>query len=543
MSSIRATRQSPARLSDDAGQSRVGEGRARHTFVTRDVDATKRADPAKRQGTVHHSVEEGRGLVDPILYWNEAALDANKVSHSVEGGEQTGPTLSSRALAIVHLAIHDAYFGVEPSSEHGLYLPDATNLPPGGNAAAAVGAAACAALSALYPTQRPTFEAALAEAGIPQEDVATSRAYGLAVADAIVAKLAIQPGEPGVGAAHYWPGTGKGRHREDPDNPEQGFDAPDYGTRAGRIAVTSEHELASPPALTDDDYQQALREVRAKGGAPGLPTTRRTPQETLIGLYWAYDGAKQLGTPPRLYNEIVRVIAEKEGNRPADNARLFALVNAAMGDAGIFAWKEKYRHDLWRPVLGIREHDPSTGPSAGGGSALDERGDPFWLPLGSPRTNQPRKSFTPPFPAYPSGHATFGAAAFQMARLFYGWPPDQPDNIAFEFVSAELDGQSTDQNGTIRTRHKRRFDSLWHAIFENGLSRVFLGVHWVFDAFAAADVKNPDGSYKDPLQISYDHNVGGVRLGLDIANDIFENGLVCPQRPAPEAASARRDRQ
>jgi membrane-associated phospholipid phosphatase len=524
MSSLRLERQSHARVSNDTGLTQVGEGHPEDESVTRDVDATMRTDP---------------GPVDPILYWNGVALDANKVSHSVEGGEQTGPTPSSRALAIVHLAIHDAYFGVEPSSEHGLYLPGATSLPPGENAAAAVGAAACAALTALYPTQRPTFEAALAEAEIPEEDAATSRAYGLAVADAIVAKLAIEPGERGAGAAHYWPAAGKGRHRQDPDNPGQGFDAPDYGRTAHRIAVTLEHDVAPPPALSDGDYQEALIEVQAKGGAPGLPTTRRTPEETLIGTYWAYDGAKQLGTPPRPYNEMIRVIAEMKGNGPADNARLFALVNAAMGDAGIFAWKEKYRHDLWRPVLGIREHDPSTGPGAGGSSGLGECGDPFWLPLGSPRTNERRKSFTPPFPSYPSGHATFGAAAFQMARLFYGWPPDQPDNIAFEFVSAELDGKSTDQNGTIRTRHKRGFDSLWHAIFENGLSRVFLGVHWVFDAFAAADVKNTDGSYKVPMQISYDHNVGGVRLGLDIANDIFESGLVCAQRPAPEAAITR----
>lgn len=54
-----------------------------------------------------------------------------------------------------------------------------------------------------------------------------------------------------------------------------------------------------------------------------------------------------------------------------------------MGDAGIFAWKEKYRHNLWLPMLGIREYDPSTGPGAGGGSELDERGDPFRLLLGS----------------------------------------------------------------------------------------------------------------------------------------------------------------
>jgi hypothetical protein len=54
---------------------------------------------------------------------------------------------------------------------------------------------------------------------------------------------------------------------------------------AGRIAVTAEHEIAPPPALTDDAYNEAQREVRAKGGAPGLPTTKRTPKETMVGTY------------------------------------------------------------------------------------------------------------------------------------------------------------------------------------------------------------------------------------------------------------------
>jgi vanadium chloroperoxidase len=244
-----------------------------------------------------------------------------------------------------------------------------------------------------------------------------------------------------------------------------------------------------------------------------------------------------------LYNQIVRVIAEMKGNSVADNARLFALVNAAMGDAGIFAWQDKYIFDLWRPVLGIREFDPSTGPRAAGGSVLDECCDPFWLPHGAPRTNEQRKSFTPPFPAYPSGHATFGAAAFQMVRRFYDCPPSLPDNIEFEFVSEELDGKSTDQNGTVRTRHKRKFNSLWHAIFENGLSRVFLGVHWIYDAFRAEDVKNADGSFKDPADITYSdqqgERIGGVRLGLDIANDIFESKLKCPSGAAVATAPAK----
>src|SRR5262245_22362792 len=47
---------------------------------------------------------------DPILEWNAVALEANRVSYS--GGvvnDQLGPTRSSRALAIVHVAMFDAW--------------------------------------------------------------------------------------------------------------------------------------------------------------------------------------------------------------------------------------------------------------------------------------------------------------------------------------------------------------------------------------------------------------------------------------------------
>jgi hypothetical protein len=47
--------------------------------------------------------------MDPSLLWNQVALEANRVSHTTGPNEQTGPTLSSRALAIVHLVMYDAY--------------------------------------------------------------------------------------------------------------------------------------------------------------------------------------------------------------------------------------------------------------------------------------------------------------------------------------------------------------------------------------------------------------------------------------------------
>jgi Vanadium chloroperoxidase N-terminal domain len=50
-------------------------------------------------------------MPDPILLWNKIALEADRVAHTNGRGEQTGPTLSSRALAIVHLAMYDAFAG------------------------------------------------------------------------------------------------------------------------------------------------------------------------------------------------------------------------------------------------------------------------------------------------------------------------------------------------------------------------------------------------------------------------------------------------
>ena len=457
--------------------------------------------------------------MDPILFWNDVSLEANRVSHTNGKNEQTGPTLSSRALAIVHLAMYDAFAGV---------ADDPANLPPyiggvpvpdGASRRAAVAAAAHTALSELFPSQGAFFNLALAGAG---HESNPGHAFGVAIAQKI---LADREGDPGASGEGYEHSLKRGKHRPDPDNPGQGFHAPFYGARSKGFAITARHTL-DPPPFDDNEYRKALREVRGKGIAPELMGTlpdeieARTVDETVIGIYWGYDGASGLGTPPRLYNQIVRRVAEARDNSPDDNARLFAFVNVAMADAGILAWDEKYKHDLWRPVVGIREHDKSMGPAATQASSnISDDCDSSWLPLGAPNTNSTgKKNVTPPFPAYPSGHATFGAAAFHITRLFYNdVSKDRSDDLfdELDFVSDEFNGVRTDNKGTVSPSHVRKFPrGLWQMIEENGFSRVDLGVHWVFDAFALTDDGAPD----------LDRNIGGVPLGLNIAEDIFQAG-------------------
>ena len=493
--------------------------------------------------------------MDDILYWNDVALEANRVAHSNGRTEQTGPPLSARALAIVHLAMHDAYASVDAAFGSAPYLPGLPAPPAGATVQAAVAGAAHGALWALYPSQHPFFDARLAALGGASGPGYT---FGRTVAQAILDDRAT---DPGVSDTGYVPSSERGHHRSDPDNPGQPYHAPFYGAKSRLFAATDpgRHAVDAPP-FDDAEYLRALRQVRGRGVAPdlvgALPANvpARTMDQTVVGLFWGYDGSAGLGTPPRLYNQILRRIVIARNETPARNARLFALVNAAMADAGILCWEQKYRHDFWRPVLGIREHDASMGMAGQAADNLANEGDPFWRPLGAPATNalnaayapQPgiavsigtvsvttfpfnqiasgrAKNFTPPFPAYPSGHATFGAAAFHMVRLFYGVPAGDraPDDLfdGLDFVSDEMNGVNQDNRGTVRSRHVRKFtDGLWQMILENGRSRVYLGVHWVFDAFAVDDHGNPDLT----------RNVGGVPMGLAVAEDIFAGGLTKP---------------
>ena len=445
-------------------------------------------DARSAQPDSRHRPRHGFDRAGSVRDWNRIAIDASGLDHTpvAQGetrvfGEQLGPGRSSRAMAIVHLGIFEVVNAVEGGYK------SYTGLAPakvGTSLNAGVAQAAHDTLVALFPSQTARFDAALAEdlSQIPEGRMKTNGiAIGQRAASAVLAARAndgSQHSEPRLGI-EFLTSNDPGKWRQDPVSLiPLALGAYWDGVKPFVLERADQFRVPPPPRLDSADYAAAYNEVKTLGGDGLVTSTTRTAEQTQIGIYWAYDGTPSLCAPPRLYNQITMRIAQQmdTDTNVMELARLLALVNVAMADAGIAVWESKYYYQYWRPVTGIREADELTGPSGLGDGNPATAGDATYSPLGAPASNLTGPNFTPPFPAYPSGHAGFGGALFQTLRNFY-----RTDRIAFTFVSDEFNGVTQDNQGNVRPLVQRSFSSLSQAEDENGQSRIYLGIHWVFD--------------------------------------------------------------
>jgi PAP2 superfamily len=430
--------------------------------------------------------EPPKNAVDAIHRWNQIAVDASGLDHSPVApgelrtfGEQLGPGRSSRAMAIVHIAIFDSVNAVLGGYQSYTGLPKAKNPV---SLDAAVAQAAHDTLVMLYPSQTAKFDSLLADDLVKVRNK-KQRANGVSLgrrAAMAILEMRTNDGsqipEPRVGV-NYFTSDQPGHWRQDPIGLQPIALGAYWGAcRPFVLQSGSQFRVPPPPAMSSQQYANAYNEVMSVGGDGVHTPSTRTPEQSFIGVFWAYDGTPSLCAPPRLYNQISIHIADQMHLDTISLARLLALVNTAMADTAMSVWESKYFYDFWRPITGIRESDPGTGPTGLGDGNASTTGDPTFVPLGAPASNLTGPNFTPPFPAYPSGHGGFGGAIFQTLRKFFG-----TDNIAFTFTSDEFNGVTKDNAGNVRPLMPRSFTTLSQAEDENGQSRIYLGIHWHFD--------------------------------------------------------------
>ena len=447
-----------------------------------------------------------------LRHWNEVSVNSSGLDHTPVPvgdprifGEQLGPGRSARAVAVVHIAIFEAVNAIKGGYRSYVGLPKAS---PSASVDAAIAQAAHDTLNAMFPSQAAACTALLVEDlgrikdGRQKSD---GIAAGQAAAAAILAMRAAdgsQHPEPRLGI-EFFPSLDPGKWRQDPISLIPLALGAHWGEVTPFVMLSaSQFRTPPPPALDSPEYAAAFEEVKRLGGDGINTPTERTAEQTELGIYWAYDGTPSLCAPPRLYNQIALQIAKQMRSDAVETARLLALLNTALADAGVASWESKFHYQVWRPITGIREADAGTGPSGLGDGNPDTAGDLTFSPLGAPASNLTGPNFTPPFPAYPSGHAVFGGALFQTLRNVYG-----TDHIPFTFVSDEFNGVTLDNLGIARELRPRSFTTLSQAEEENGQSRIYLGIHWSFD------------------------KTEGIAQGRRIADYVFQNAFTPTRGP------------
>jgi hypothetical protein len=208
------------------------------------------------------------------------------------------------------------------------------------------------------------------------------------------------------------------------------------------IPTFSSFRSPGPPSLTSLEYAADVNEVKSVGAA----SSARTADQTESARFWA-------GTAATLWNRAAAAAATRNHTTLSENARLFALLNAATADAVIACWDNKFFFSFWRPITAIRLADTDGNP------LTDAQAD--WTPLVT----------TPPYPEYDSGHQSISGVSQAVLTAFFGPQP-------MEGFSESLPGVT------------RRWSTFEAAADDAFMSRIWAGIHYRFamrDARARAE--------------------------------------------------------
>ncbi len=270
--------------------------------------------------------------------------------------------------------------------------------------------------------------------GVDAATLERSTAYGIALAEAIIAASADDGGAVVEnlgfpvsytlgGEPQDWVPTSLIRLQQAPLLPLWGQNRPLVLTDPDACA------LPPPPTYSEDPasafYAEAMEVYQV--------SQTLTDEQKLIARFWS-DDPMLSPTPPGHWVAIIFQIADRDALPVEEQVDALVRLGLAVSDGFIVNWRDKFRHDLLRPVTYIRRVI-----------------DPKWEPL----------LITPPFPEYPSGHSTQSGAVAQVLTQVFGTP------FAFTDSTHEADGLPP-----------RDFPDFWTAAREAGISRLYGGIHF-----------------------------------------------------------------
>jgi hypothetical protein len=367
----------------------------------------------------------------PVLDWNALMIEAIRTDNS-------GPTLSARNLAILHVAIYDAV-----NSISGRAQPYHTHLIPPDecSAEAAATAAGHEVINSLYPGVKARSDSLL-EDFVLRSSANAALTNGLAFGSQIARTVLNSRASDGSSIdIPYIPNDEPGNWLRTPP-----FFRPPVAPHWRYVDLFGLPGVARfvpppPPVLASAEYAAAVNEVQILGARD---SSVRTVEQTEIATFWS--DFSYTSMPPGHWHLIAESIARQRALSLDDSARLFALISIAQADAGVVCWEAKYRYNLWRPVTAIQRADEDQNPA----TTIDTE----WISYLN----------SPPFPSYSSGHSTFSMASAEVIGRFFG-----TDQISFVATSDSLPGVF------------RSFQSLKACADEVGMSRIYGGIHYSFD--------------------------------------------------------------
>ena len=382
--------------------------------VTALVGAALAIPPSAPPRTGHESGET-------VARWNRNAISVLL---------PTNPPELTRALAMTHIALHDAANAVRP--KYGRYAYHVTE-DTGADPSAAAAVAAAEVLKHRRPAKAADIDALLAVdlamVSNPQR-LQNSINVGQAAAAAIIA-LRANDGSTSA-ATPYTPGTEPGDYQPTAVLPVPGFVLlPGWGNVTPfAMAAGNQFVGDGPPALTSAEYTADYNEVKDYGSAT---STVRTTNQTAEARFW-------IENPPTVFNRVAQREIINQDLDLWQAARGMALTQIAFADAIISTWNAKFTYNFWRPITAIRNGDTD-----GNDATI---ADPTWTPL----------NVTPPFPEYNSAHAVVAAASASILTDVFG-------PVAFTETSTAT--------GVVRS-----YSSWFHAAETSTDSRIWGGFHF-----------------------------------------------------------------